>query len=155
MRRLAVLSGAVVLAIVGSIGVGNTATGPHTIRTIGRNSFIRNALIQSTFRFAPERNVVTSGKKIVLTNTNVEPHTLTIVGRHARPSNVEEVFSCKVCGKYPPKNNVGKAGVNRIGDSRFVKPGGTVNFHITAAAGKTLYFMCIIHPWMQGKIIVH
>ena len=27
--------------------------------------------------------------------------------------------------------------------------------HVTAPAGKVLYFMCEIHPWMQGKIIVH
>ncbi|HEX3325817.1 MAG TPA: hypothetical protein VHV50_02360 [Actinomycetota bacterium] len=154
MRRIAVLGGAVVLALVGSIGVGNSATTPHTIHTIGRDTFIRNALIQSTFRFAPERNVVQSGHTIILKDNSADPHTLTIVPRSKRPSNTDEVFSCKICRKYPPDNNVGRKGVNRVGDSRLVAPGHTVRFHITAKAGKTLYFMCVFHPWMQGKIIV-
>jgi plastocyanin len=154
VRRIALLGGAVVLALVGSIGVGNSATAPHRIRTVGRNTFIRNALIQSTYRFAPERNVVQSGHTIVLRNGNEEPHTLTIVPKSKRPSNTDEVFSCKICRKFPPDNNVGRKGVNRVGDSRFVAPGHTVRFHVTAKAGKTLYFMCVIHPWMQGKIIV-
>lgn len=155
MRRLAVLSATVALAIVGSIGVGNSAPGGNHIKTIGRNEFVRNALIQSTFRFAPERDFVQSGNRITLTNTNSEPHTLTIVARRSRPSSTEEVFSCKVCRKYPPKNNVGRKGVNRIGDSRFVKPGDSISFRVTAPAGKKLYYMCVIHPWMQGQIIVH
>jgi plastocyanin len=144
----------VVLALVGSIGVGNSATAPHRIQTIGRNTFIRNALIQSTYRFAPERNIVQSGNTIVLANGNREPHTFTIVPKAKRPSSTDEVFSCHICRKYPPNNNVGRPGVNRVGDSKFVAPGHTVRFHITAHAGKTLYFMCVIHPWMQGVITV-
>lgn len=154
MRRLAVLAGAVALAFVGSIGVGNSATTPHMIQTIGRNSFIRNAMVQSTFRFSPERNVVSSGHTVVLRNNNSEPHTLTIVPKSKRPNSTREVFSCKICRKYPPQNNVGKKGINKVGDSRFVKPGQTITFHVSARSGKTLYFMCVIHPWMQGKIVV-
>jgi plastocyanin len=154
VRRLAILGGVVALALVGSIGVGNSATSPHGIRTIGRNSFIRNALIQSTFRFSPERNVVQSGHTVTLTDTNSEPHTLTIVRKNQRPSTTAEVFRCKVCRKYPPDNNVGRKGINRVGDSRFVKPGQTIRFHVTARPGTTLYFMCVIHPWMQGKFVV-
>jgi plastocyanin len=154
VRRLAILGGAVALALVGSIGVGNSATSPHSIQTIGRNSFVRNALIQSTFRFSPERNVVTSGHAVTLTNNNGEPHTLTIVPKDKRPSTTAEVFGCKICRKYPPDNNVGRKGINRVGDSRFVKPGQTVRFHVTAKPGTTLYFICVIHPWMQGKLVV-
>ncbi|MGI8421234.1 MAG: cupredoxin domain-containing protein [Gaiellaceae bacterium] len=25
---------------------------------------------------------------------------------------------------------------------------------VSAPAGTTLYFLCAVHPWMQGKIIV-
>jgi len=25
---------------------------------------------------------------------------------------------------------------------------------ISAPAGTTLYYMCAVHPWMQGKIVV-
>jgi hypothetical protein len=26
---------------------------------------------------------------------------------------------------------------------------------VSAPAGSVLYFVCAVHPWMQGKIIVH
>jgi plastocyanin len=155
VRRLGILGGVVALGLVGSMGIGNTAAGPHTIRMVGRDTFIRNALIQSTFRFGPYRNVVQHGNPVVLRNNSAAPHTVTIVPRSSRPSNSGEVFSCKVCRKYPPKNNTGKPGINRVGDSRVIAPGRAVRVHVTARAGKTLYFLCSFHPWMQGKIIVH
>jgi plastocyanin len=154
MRRLAVVAGAISLAMLASVGVSNSAPTPQTIRTVGRDTFIRNALIQSTYRFSPYRNVVQSGKTIRLKNPTAAPHTLTIVPAASRPSNSAEVFGCKVCGKYPPDNGAGIAGINRVGDSRLIGPGQTRTVRITAAAGKTLYFICEFHPWMQGKLIV-
>lgn len=29
-----------------------------------------------------------------------------------------------------------------------------VTLTVTAKPGATLYFMCVVHPWMQAKIIV-
>ena len=34
------------------------------------------------------------------------------------------------------------------------KKGEHVDLKVTAKKGKELYFMCILHPWMQGKILV-
>ncbi len=49
------------------------------------------------------------------------------------------------------------AGSNtKTGDSWFTgekKPGTSLTQQVTAEAG-TLYFMCAIHPWMQGKVTV-
>jgi plastocyanin len=63
-----------------------------------------------------------------------------------------------------PLVNVGKAGFNQPGDSIVLPPAGgpaaarahasRTNVKITASAGKTLYFICAIHPWMQGKVVV-
>ncbi len=63
-----------------------------------------------------------------------------------------------------PLVNVGKAGFNQPGDSVILAPAGggaaakahasKTNVKITAPAGKTLYFICAIHPWMQGKVQV-
>jgi plastocyanin len=63
-----------------------------------------------------------------------------------------------------PLVNVGKAGFNQPGDSVVLAPGGgaaaakahasKTNVKITAPKGKTLYFICAIHPWMQGKVEV-
>jgi hypothetical protein len=32
--------------------------------------------------------------------------------------------------------------------------GSTVKFKVTAKAGTTLHYLCIIHPWMQGRFRV-
>ena len=63
-----------------------------------------------------------------------------------------------------PLVNAGKAGFNRPGDSIVLAPAGgaasakahasRTSVKITAPKGKTLYFICAIHPWMQGKVAV-
>jgi plastocyanin len=40
------------------------------------------------------------------------------------------------------------------GDSLFQAPGKNVSAVVSAPAGTTLYYLCAIHPWMQGKIVV-
>lgn len=40
------------------------------------------------------------------------------------------------------------------GDSVIIAPGQTIQLPVTAAAGTTLHYFCIFHPWMQGEIIV-
>jgi plastocyanin len=63
-----------------------------------------------------------------------------------------------------PLVNAGKAGFNQPGDSVVLPPGGgssaakahasKTSVKITASPGKTLYYICAIHPWMQGKVVV-
>ena len=40
------------------------------------------------------------------------------------------------------------------GDSIVLFPGESFTVQVTAPAGTVLHFMCVIHPWMQGEIIV-
>ena len=60
----------------------------------------------------------------------------------------------------PPPNplvNVGAAGFGTPGDSIVIGPkghGGQATFKVTARPGTTLSFICIIHPWMQGRFLV-
>jgi hypothetical protein len=35
-----------------------------------------------------------------------------------------------------------------------VFPEQSITMQVTAPAGTVLHFMCVIHPWMQGEIIV-
>ena len=35
-----------------------------------------------------------------------------------------------------------------------INPKGKISFNVTAKKGTTLYYLCAIHPWMQGKIKV-
>jgi plastocyanin len=62
---------------------------------------------------------------------------------------------------HKPKVDVGKTGwdksFGKTGDSWFTgeKRKGTKNTRkVSAAVGTTLYFMCAVHPGMQGKIKV-
>jgi hypothetical protein len=58
-----------------------------------------------------------------------------------------------------PLVDVGAAGFNAPGDSIVTgpkaQPGGQpVTFKVTAAPGTTLNFLCVIHPWMEGRFSV-
>ena len=92
-------------------------------------------------------------------------------------NGLAQVNTCKPCREYAtphlknphappgPGNpivnwilNKGQPGLDTPGDSVAIQQPGThhsVTINVSAPAGTTLYFMCAVHPWMQGKIIVH
>ena len=59
-----------------------------------------------------------------------------------------------------PRDGVGQdtpPNVDRPGDSGITgngTKGESIDLKVTAAKGKTLYFMCLIHPWMQAVVKV-
>jgi plastocyanin len=167
MRKISVMTATIALCAITGAGTsaaqqGNAGT---RITTVGKNQVIRNALIQSTLRFNPEHLTVNSGTTITIADRDRprEPHTLSIINRKARPGSVEEVFNCRPCrvagahtGGQKPKIHVnqGKPGLNRPGDSVWLDSGKSVTARVTARRGKTLYYLCAIHAWMQGQIRV-
>jgi hypothetical protein len=110
----------------------------------------------------------------------VGPHTFALVTKGSLPKTAKQRKSCFTPGHIcfaiaewqhfnPKTEKVGlqlaEAGpegwstmgsVKKKGDSWFSgeKPGGEIEQKVTAKAGTTLYFMCAIHPWMQGSIKV-
>lgn len=113
-----------------------------------------------------------------------EPHTVTIVEQDELPSpdenpvpDLEEVlFECEPCQEAlaahlgldngpPPEEgeeevqdpvvNEGEEGLDTPGDSVFIDDGETVKIEVSAEPGTTLYYLCAIHPWMQGAIEVN
>jgi hypothetical protein len=119
----------------------------------------------------------------VVNKTNpsmVGPHTFSLVTKGSLPKTAKQRKTCFTPGKIclaiaewqhfnPKTEKVGlplvEAGpegwstmgsVKKEGDSWFTgeKPGGTIEQKVTAKAGTTLYFICAIHPWMQGQIKV-
>jgi hypothetical protein len=44
--------------------------------------------------------------------------------------------------------------MTKAGDSIVLFPGESFTVQVTAAAGTVLHFLCVIHPWMQGEIVV-
>jgi plastocyanin len=170
--------GAVLLALAATaLGARGGAKGPGKAKIVikGTETFKRNAYIKDSVHFVAGTLAIRSGGTVTLTNMTDEPHTLSIVKPSQLPRTVKQIQECGVCGEIakshgvnpegPPLSgpppiplvNVGPEGFNEPGDSIAINPkghGGQVTFKITAPAGTTLNFMCAIHPWMQGRILV-
>ena len=153
-----------------------------TVTAIQKNKVVPNRYFQDGLRWDRDVYRVKSGGTItVLNNAAGEgAHTLTVVKEKDLPRTVKAVFTCKICNKLflahgadpntggPPKfqyleNGVGQntpPNLDRPGDSGLTdatgqgKKGEKISFKVTAKKGKELYFMCIIHPWMQAKVLV-
>lgn len=59
-------------------------------------------------------------------------------------------------GTTPPTLvvDVGGAGLDSPGDSLLFFAGESISATVSAPSGTTLYYLCTIHPWMQGSITV-
>ena len=170
--RRGATAGALVLA-VSAVGVGSAAAA--VVRTAGAPEVRRNEFIRDTVRFLPGSITVRSGELVTWRDRDrsPEPHTVTVVNRREQPRTAPQVFRC-FGGRGPcalanahladPNNpesdiartrvDVGPAGLNTRGDSLFLAPGRSISGRVTAAVGRTLYYFCAIHPWMQGSIRV-
>jgi plastocyanin len=178
-RRI-VIGGAVFALVAGTVGMGLAlAGGPspsnhigagHSVSTKGVTTVEPNAIISSTLRFSPERIVVESGEQVrwQWRDEDGDPHTVTLVERSDLPKDAGEVFNCRPCnralrahfgGGGGPVKKVeddadGEDGLDEPGDSLFFSPGDPVTRNVSAAPGTRLHYVCAIHPWMQGKIVV-
>lgn len=129
-------------------------------------------------------STVHEGEELRIVNdtkpSKVGPHTFSLVTKSSLPKTAKQRKSCFTPGHiclsvakwhhFNPKTEaIGKAevetgpegwstsgSVTKEGDSWFSgeKPGGTTERKVTAKAGTTLYYMCAVHPWMQGQIKV-
>jgi plastocyanin len=142
-------------------------------------SFVPNRYIRDNMFFAPGTIRVKSGESLTFKfgdTKAMEPHTLTIVKQSELPKTGDQIENCKPCQRYatphlknpkapPDQNNPivhwtldkGKPGLDTPGDSIAIQQPGphkAITATVSAPAGTTLYFVCAVHPWMQGKIIV-
>ena len=156
MRRVGVMAGALVAAVSAAVVVfsGGAGAASTTVKIVGADKFVPNSQVASTFHYVPGTISVHSGSTAQWQNTTSDPHTVTIVKPGQVPSNINQVFNCKVCASQAPTASVGGAGLDAPGDSLFIKPHGSVSAPVTAKAGTTLHYICIFHPWMQGVIKV-
>jgi plastocyanin len=162
MRKL--LAVVLLVALAATIALTASAS-PGTVFTRGDERFVPNALIQSTLRFSPGKVNASTGQTLTWTHADQTeaPHTVTVVDQADLPASIEEVFECPVCfsaldahfaGGLNPVVNVGGPGLDQPGDSLLFFAGESISAEISAAAGTTLYYLCAIHPWMQGSITV-
>ena len=172
MQRRRTLLGAGLAAVLtaGALGIGPAGAAPGAIVVKGRLSFSPNRFVHSTQHYEPGRRTVAPGGLVTLSNRDgaAEPHTFTIVDFGPDlPNTVEEVFNCEFCNQFFPQHfpagedgppvdvlNAGPAGLDEVGDSVLVFPGETRQLPVSAPAGTNLFFLCIFHPWMQGRLNV-
>lgn len=180
-RKLtAVVVGALMaLGVVGTATSAAAAPGKTTIKSTTSFRFKPNRYIQDGLRWARDAYVVRSGGTVRVVNGDGSegPHTFTILKQKDVPKTVRTLFNCRACNaltrahgadpnsEAPPRfpfleNGVGQQtppDVDRPGDSGLIgrgRKGDFVDFHVTARRGTTLYFICLIHPWMQSKLQV-
>jgi plastocyanin len=178
VKKLLLIVG--VLAVLGA-GAALTATGltaqtrggsHRIVRTVGSETFAPNQRISSNLRFNPGDIRIRTGGTLTLTNSDSthEPHTLSIVNQDDVPANIDDVFNCgapdTVCDAIftligpsdnPPRTVEAPGsmpGLDARLDTLVIFPGESVDAQVSAPAGTTLYYICAIHPWMQGRIIV-
>ncbi len=164
-RSIAVIAAlaAVALAANGVLGAAG-----HLVRTAGDERVIPNAMVQATLRFTPGMIKVTSGETVTWTHDDAteEPHTITIVEEYPG-ATLDEIFGCgepgAVCAQalaahmangFTPVVEAGSPGLDTPGDSLFLFADSSISATVTAPPGTTLRYLCAIHPWMQGEIVV-
>jgi plastocyanin len=181
MKNRKLAAGVVGLCLaVGTSGVAvaaNSAAAPKNVTIKQSQTFkvVPNRYIQDGLRWDKDVYKVKSGGTITVVNTKADegPHTFSVVKKKDLPKSL----NCPICDKLaqahgadpntdaPPKfqfleNGVGQAtppSVDKPGDSGVTgsgQKGEKITFTVTAKKGTQLYFMCLIHPWMQAKVQV-
>jgi len=163
-------------AAVSASGAAETAAAPKqaVVKQTTGFEFKKNRYIKDKLRFNKDTYKVQSGGtlKLVMTVPDEGPHTVSVVKKKDLPTS----FNCPACdelgkahgadpnGNKPPKFPFVEDGKGQKKAADFNKPGDSmlsgdnkgdaVTVDVTAPAGKTLHFVCIIHPWMQAKLVV-
>ena len=165
MRKLLILVPVFALVVATAISVSASIS---NVRIIGADQFIPNRVIKADYHFSPGPISVESGDSVTWNNGTDDEHTITLVEESQVPEDFEGVLECRdpagVCraaldvhfGTDPPTDVIeaGAAGLDTPGDSLLVEEGGTVTAVISAPSGTDLYYICSVHPWMQGEIEV-
>ncbi len=168
------------IAAVSASGSGSAESSATNLAVVKQKhpfEFKANRYIQDGLRFNKDTYEVNSGGTLRVVNTKADegPHTVSIVKKGDLPTNIGEVFNCKVCNAFfeahgvprnegPPKfdfvedgeGQKDPANFNRPGDSGVTgeRKGNSFEVPVTAPAGTTRYFLCAVHPWMQAKLKV-
>ena len=166
------VASAIVLVSGPAASFAGVAPNRDVIKAVGKLSFSPNKFFKDGMHYTPGVSVVSSDGKLILKNTTKEDHTFSIIRRSQEPKTLAEANACYspkgACNKTldahgfndnDPSNdklkvNSGKAGFDRSGDSVVLLHGKTVTEDVSAPQGRDLYFICVFHPQMQGRVQV-
>jgi plastocyanin len=170
-RRMSLMAAlaAVVAVAVTAVALGASAGSTAKLTAAAGSKFVINKYAQDTAHFSPGAVTIKSGGTLSVKAQAGPPHSFSIVKESELPKTTKQIEQCKICetlakahgadpnSDAPPSKlvvDVGATGIDQPGDSVFLPPGQTTKLKITAKKGKTLYFFCAVHPWMQGKLQV-
>jgi plastocyanin len=160
---------AVVAVAVTAVALGASAGSSAKLTATAGSKYVINKYAQNTAHFSPGVVTIKSGGTLTVKSQAGPSHTLSFVKASELPKTAKQIEQCPVCatlakdhGVDPNSNapptkpvvDVGATGIDRTGDSVFLASGKSTKLKITAKKGRTLSFMCAIHPWMQGKLQV-
>ena len=169
-------SAAIALAVLTTIAASPAAADAKaprkaTLKAIGGTEFEVNRYVADTMRFNKDKVTIRSGGTLTIRNRTEAPHTFSLVKRSDLPRNFAQLEKCfepgNACADIAaghgvtgpdaeptnPLVEVGGTGFDVAGDSALFAQD-PLRVKITAAKGRNLSYMCIIHPWMQGRVAV-
>ena len=164
-----------VVAAVPALAAVRKAPSRATVSGVHRPDLKPNAQLgqDDKLRWLPAKTRIKSGGRLTLKNLTRgqapgipnEPHNFSVVTSRQVPRTELQRLDCRVCRTINDRQidantgkikvavvNKGRKGIDRAGDS--IAFSGTRKARVTAKPGKTLRFICAIHPWMQGKLDV-
>jgi hypothetical protein len=167
---------AAVISVVLAPGLAGAAVTPT-----GITDTIHMELTKGKLKFVGPQTVTQGDQLEIVNDTNpkqVGPHTFSLVTKGSLPKTGPARKGCfapkHICLSiakwhgFNPKTeeitiNPAEAGpegwstmgsTSKKGDSWFTEKKGDSLAQLVSAAPQTLYYMCAIHPWMQGKVQV-
>jgi plastocyanin len=176
--RKVLVAATAALTLAAMAGPASAAPAPAaTVEVRGGDILNPGQFIKNNFRFVPRNIAVGSGDVVRWVDRDrsaEEPHTVTIANRADLPQTIPQLDACFEPGGFcietieahdpgldeqPPFNfrvNRGGPGLDTRGDSLlFAGPfAQAIRGRVTAAPGTNLFYLCVIHPWMQGRIAV-
>jgi hypothetical protein len=183
MSKWLVGSASAVAAVVAVFGVAAATASTHTAGLTIKASdkgmtYVINKSATDKMFFSPTTATVKSGEMLTFEYDGMaanEPHTISIVSSKDLPKTTAKINNCGVCNKIAvghiknpkappgPTNDIvhwtvdkGQPGLDGPGDSIAIEGAKhkTISIQVSAPAGSTLHFICVVHPWMQGTIKV-
>lgn len=156
---------------VPTASLAQSAPRQATLTAIGGAEMVPNRYIQDSVRFNKDAVTIRSGGTLTVRNRTDQPHTFSVVKRSDVPRNLRQLEQCfgeeGICTELSaahgvtspeaepttPLVDVGDTGFDRAGDSALFmnRP---ERLEISADAGKRMFYICLIHPWMQGRVNV-
>ena len=174
------IAGCLTVALVSS-SVGTAAQPARGGGKKPTRIWMKSGKSEKDLRFKGPETIKQGTDLQVINDTNpkkVGPHTFSIVKRKFVPSSSKQInkcFSKGICGpiaiahEFDPSTNkinkrtveVGNTGWDKafsakhVGDSWYTEEkNNRQTREVSAQPGTKLFYICAVHPWMQGKITV-